>query len=139
MAALQRDAAHLARLKDVEVWAFEVNQAHVDAINAHGLRDPHLEELRDRERTVYLIDRVLSLDATAPDPRRLVEEQHEGELALRRELVHSVLGLRLHGEVELLRVERRAELVGDSDQGPLAVVEDLVQAPVPASPHLRNR
>ena len=31
-------AAHLARLKDVEVWAYEVNQAHVDAINAGGLR-----------------------------------------------------------------------------------------------------
>ncbi|MFO1377538.1 MAG: 2-dehydropantoate 2-reductase [Steroidobacteraceae bacterium] len=31
-------AAHLARLKDVEVWAYEVNKAHVDAINAGGLR-----------------------------------------------------------------------------------------------------
>ncbi|MCC7257602.1 MAG: 2-dehydropantoate 2-reductase [Gammaproteobacteria bacterium] len=31
-------AAHLARLKDVEVWAYEVNRAHVDAINATGLR-----------------------------------------------------------------------------------------------------
>lgn len=31
-------AAHLARLKDVEVWAYEVNRAHVDAINAGGLR-----------------------------------------------------------------------------------------------------
>jgi 2-dehydropantoate 2-reductase len=31
-------AAHLARLGDVEVWAYEVNRAHVDAINAGGLR-----------------------------------------------------------------------------------------------------
>lgn len=31
-------AAHLARLRDVEVWAYEVNRAHVDAINAGGLR-----------------------------------------------------------------------------------------------------
>jgi 2-dehydropantoate 2-reductase len=31
-------AANLARLDDVEVWAFDVSQAHVDAINAHGLR-----------------------------------------------------------------------------------------------------
>lgn len=31
-------AAHLARLDDVEVWAYDLNQAHVDAINANGLR-----------------------------------------------------------------------------------------------------
>jgi 2-dehydropantoate 2-reductase len=31
-------AAHLARLQDIEVWAYELNQAHVDAINANGLR-----------------------------------------------------------------------------------------------------
>ena len=31
-------AAHLARLDDVEVWAVDVSQAHVDAINEHGLR-----------------------------------------------------------------------------------------------------
>jgi 2-dehydropantoate 2-reductase len=31
-------AAHLARLDDVEVWAVDVSAAHVDAINAHGLR-----------------------------------------------------------------------------------------------------
>jgi 2-dehydropantoate 2-reductase len=31
-------AANLAQLDDVEVWAYDVSQAHVDAINAHGLR-----------------------------------------------------------------------------------------------------
>ncbi len=31
-------AAHLAAMDDVEVWAFDLNQAHVDAINAGGLR-----------------------------------------------------------------------------------------------------
>jgi 2-dehydropantoate 2-reductase len=31
-------AANLAQLDDVEVWAFDAAQAHVDAINEHGLR-----------------------------------------------------------------------------------------------------
>jgi len=31
-------AAHLGRLDDVEVWAYDLNQAHVDAINKNGLR-----------------------------------------------------------------------------------------------------
>ena len=31
-------AANLAQLADVEVWAYDVSQAHVDAINANGLR-----------------------------------------------------------------------------------------------------
>jgi 2-dehydropantoate 2-reductase len=31
-------AAHLAQLDDVDVWAYDVSQAHVDAINASGLR-----------------------------------------------------------------------------------------------------
>ena len=31
-------AAHLAQLDDVEVWAYDVSRAHVDAINANGLR-----------------------------------------------------------------------------------------------------
>jgi 2-dehydropantoate 2-reductase len=31
-------AANLAQLEDVEVWAYDLAQAHVDAINAHGLR-----------------------------------------------------------------------------------------------------
>jgi 2-dehydropantoate 2-reductase len=31
-------AANLATLEDVEVWAYDASQAHVDAINANGLR-----------------------------------------------------------------------------------------------------
>ena len=31
-------AANLARLDDVEVWAYDLDRAHVDAINANGLR-----------------------------------------------------------------------------------------------------
>jgi 2-dehydropantoate 2-reductase len=31
-------AANLAQLDDVEVWAYDLAQGHVDAINAHGLR-----------------------------------------------------------------------------------------------------
>ncbi|HEX4746385.1 MAG TPA: 2-dehydropantoate 2-reductase [Gaiellaceae bacterium] len=31
-------AANLAQLEDVEVWAYDVSQAHVDAISANGLR-----------------------------------------------------------------------------------------------------
>jgi 2-dehydropantoate 2-reductase len=31
-------AANLAQLDDVEVWAYDLDQAHVDAINGHGLR-----------------------------------------------------------------------------------------------------
>jgi 2-dehydropantoate 2-reductase len=31
-------AANLAQLDDVEVWAYDVSQGHVDAINDHGLR-----------------------------------------------------------------------------------------------------
>src|SRR5206468_7079387 len=31
-------AASLAQLGDVEVWAFDLDRAHVDAIDAHGLR-----------------------------------------------------------------------------------------------------
>ncbi len=31
-------AAHLARLEDVEVWAYDLDQAHVDAIRSNGLR-----------------------------------------------------------------------------------------------------
>ncbi|HLY93874.1 MAG TPA: 2-dehydropantoate 2-reductase [Gaiellaceae bacterium] len=31
-------AANLARLDDVEVWAYDASREHVDAINAHGLR-----------------------------------------------------------------------------------------------------
>jgi len=31
-------AAHLAKLHDVEVWAYDLSREHVDAINKNGLR-----------------------------------------------------------------------------------------------------
>ena len=31
-------AAHLAKLEDVEVWAYDLDSRHVNAINANGLR-----------------------------------------------------------------------------------------------------
>jgi len=31
-------AANLAQLRDVEVWAYDVSQPHVDAVNTNGLR-----------------------------------------------------------------------------------------------------
>ena len=31
-------AAHLAKLEDMEVWAYDLDRAHMDAINANGLR-----------------------------------------------------------------------------------------------------
>jgi 2-dehydropantoate 2-reductase len=31
-------AANLATLEDIEVWAYDLDRAHVDAVNAHGLR-----------------------------------------------------------------------------------------------------
>jgi 2-dehydropantoate 2-reductase len=41
-------AAHLARLKDVEVWAYELDRRHVDAINASGLRLSGVSEFSSR-------------------------------------------------------------------------------------------
>jgi len=43
-------AAHLARLEGVEVWAYDVNQAHVDAINRAGLRLSGAEDFTARLR-----------------------------------------------------------------------------------------
>ena len=31
-------AANLARLEDVEVWAYDLDEAHVEAINKQGLQ-----------------------------------------------------------------------------------------------------
>lgn len=36
--------AHLSRLEDIEVWAFDLSQTHVDAINKNGLRVTGLSE-----------------------------------------------------------------------------------------------
>jgi 2-dehydropantoate 2-reductase len=43
-------AANLAQLDDVEVWAFDVWQEHVDAINEHGLRLSGAGEVVGRPR-----------------------------------------------------------------------------------------
>jgi 2-dehydropantoate 2-reductase len=43
-------AAHLAQLDDVEVWAYDLDRAHVDAINADGLRISGVGELVGRVR-----------------------------------------------------------------------------------------
>jgi 2-dehydropantoate 2-reductase len=43
-------AANLSMLDDVEVWAFDVSQAHVDAINANGLRLSGAGEVVGRPR-----------------------------------------------------------------------------------------
>ena len=43
-------AAHLAQLDDVEVWAYDLDRAHVDAINTEGLRLSGVAELVGRLR-----------------------------------------------------------------------------------------
>jgi 2-dehydropantoate 2-reductase len=43
-------AANLAQLDDVEVWAYDLSQEHVDAINADGLRLTGAEEVTGRLR-----------------------------------------------------------------------------------------
>jgi 2-dehydropantoate 2-reductase len=43
-------AANLARLDDVEVWAYDLSQPHVDAINAEGLRLVGAGEVLGRPR-----------------------------------------------------------------------------------------
>jgi 2-dehydropantoate 2-reductase len=43
-------AANLATLEDVEVWAFDVSRAHVDAINRDGLRLVGADEVTGRVR-----------------------------------------------------------------------------------------
>ena len=48
-------AAHLARLDDVEVWAFDLAREHVDAINKNGLR---LTGLSDFVATVHAWTKV---------------------------------------------------------------------------------
>lgn len=61
----QRRAENLQQ--QLEAALGQTEQAHIELHRRS-------EELRDRERTVYLIDRLLSLDASAPDPRRLADE-----------------------------------------------------------------
>ncbi len=51
-------AAHLARMDDVEVWAYDLNEAHVDAINANGLRLSGLSELVSRPKATSNPDEI---------------------------------------------------------------------------------
>lgn len=53
--------------KQLEAALGQSEQAHIELHRRN-------EELRDRERTVHLIDRVLSMDASNPDPRQLADE-----------------------------------------------------------------
>jgi 2-dehydropantoate 2-reductase len=43
-------AAHLARLEDVEVWAYDLDERHCEAINARGLRLSGLVDLTSNPR-----------------------------------------------------------------------------------------
>jgi 2-dehydropantoate 2-reductase len=55
-------AANLAQLEDVEVWAYDLDQAHVDAINAHGLRLSGQGEVLARLRATTDADAVPACD-----------------------------------------------------------------------------
>jgi 2-dehydropantoate 2-reductase len=55
-------AAHLAALEDVEVWAYDLDQAHVDAINKDGLRLVGAGELYSRPRATAAAAEVPACD-----------------------------------------------------------------------------
>jgi len=55
-------AANLATLDDVEVWAFDLNQAHVDAIAAHGLRLVGAGEVTGRPHATSRADELPPCD-----------------------------------------------------------------------------
>jgi 2-dehydropantoate 2-reductase len=55
-------AAHLAQLDDVDVWAFDLDQRHVDAINADGLRLSGVGELHARLQATCDADALPSCD-----------------------------------------------------------------------------
>jgi 2-dehydropantoate 2-reductase len=55
-------AANLARLDDVEVWAYDLAREHVDAINAHGLRLSGAGELVGRVRATAKADELPPCD-----------------------------------------------------------------------------
>jgi 2-dehydropantoate 2-reductase len=55
-------AANLALLDDVEVWAYDSAQPHVDAINAHGLRLTGSGEVVGRLRATTQADELPSCD-----------------------------------------------------------------------------
>ena len=51
-------AANLAQLEDVEVWAYDLDQAHVDAINANGLHLSGEGEVVGRVRATSVADEL---------------------------------------------------------------------------------
>jgi len=55
-------AAHLAQLDDVEVWAYDLDRAHVEAINADGLHISGVGELVGRVRATVDAAAVPSCD-----------------------------------------------------------------------------
>jgi 2-dehydropantoate 2-reductase len=55
-------AANLAQLEDVEVWAYDLDHAHVDAINASGLRLSGQGEVVGRLRATTAADEVPACD-----------------------------------------------------------------------------
>ena len=69
-------AANLATLDDVEVWAFDLYQAHVDAINRDGLRLSGAGEVHARLQATS--------DAGGAAAVRLRHRRHEGDARRRR-------------------------------------------------------
>jgi 2-dehydropantoate 2-reductase len=55
-------AAHLAQLDDVEVWAYDLDRTHVDAINADGLRLTGAGEIVGRLRATADASELQSCD-----------------------------------------------------------------------------
>jgi 2-dehydropantoate 2-reductase len=55
-------AAALAQLDDVEVWAYDLDEAHVAAINEHGLRISGADELVGRMHATTRADELPSCD-----------------------------------------------------------------------------
>ncbi|MQA75410.1 MAG: 2-dehydropantoate 2-reductase [Solirubrobacterales bacterium] len=55
-------AAHLAQLDEVEAWAYDPDQAHVDAINEGGLRISGVSDLHARVRATADADRIPACD-----------------------------------------------------------------------------
>ncbi len=55
-------AAHLGKLDDVEVWAYDLNQAHVDAINKNGLTLTGLSDFTARVNATSNVDEIPACD-----------------------------------------------------------------------------
>lgn len=51
-------AAHLAQVGDIEVWAFDVDQRHVDAINREGLRVSGVSDLISHPRATTAVSEI---------------------------------------------------------------------------------